>query len=85
MGGVFSKHIKSIARFRLRDLGRRAGVEKTFMFCTPNLLPTGVVNLGLVDVLTGGGEAMMSRCASGVNGWGVSLCGVGTRRTGCWE
>jgi hypothetical protein len=85
MGGVFSKHFKSIARFHLRDLGRRAGVEKTFVFCTPNLLPTGVVvNLGLVDVLTGGGEAMMW-CASGVNGWGVRLCGVGTRRTGCWQ
>ena len=86
MGGVFSKHFKSIAHFHLWKLGRRAGVEKTFAFCTPNLLPTGVVvNLGLVDVLTGGGEAMMSRCASGVNGWGVSLCGVGTRCTGCWE
>ena len=59
MGGVFSKHFKSIARFRLRELGTRAGVEKTFAFCTPNLLPTGV-NLGLVDVLTGEGEAMMS-------------------------
>jgi hypothetical protein len=68
MGVVFIKHFKSIACFHLRELGRRAGVEKTFAFCTPNLLPTGVVNLGLVDFLTGGGEAMMS-CASAVNGW----------------
>ena len=83
MGGVFSKPFKSIVRFHLRELGRWAGVEKTFAFCTPNLLPTGVVNLGLVDIHTGG-EAMMW-CASGVNGWGVRLCGVGTRRTGCWQ
>ena len=61
MGGVFSKHFKSMARFRLRELGTRAGVEKTFRFCKPNLVPTGVVvNLDLVDVLAGGGEAMMS-------------------------
>ena len=69
MGVVFIKHFKSIARLHLWELGRRAGVENTFAFCTPNLLATGVVNLGLVDCLTGGGEAMMS-CASAVNGWG---------------
>ena len=68
MGGVFIKHFKSIALFHLRELGRRAGVEKTFAFCTPNLLPIGVVNLGLVYFLTEGGEAMM--CVSAVNGWG---------------